>query len=119
MDEKRKFIRFRVSFPFKFAQDEYFPKAKVTVKDINMKGLKVVLDKAFCSLIEKLTKFHLVLPGDNVLEASGEVIWERDYLDRREAGIRFVHIPDGCKENIYNYISKYHRQELTQEWWQM
>lgn len=119
MDEKRGFLRFRVSFPFKFIREKLSSEVEGRVKDISMNGLKVVLDKALHFLVEDLTNFHLVLSDDKTLKISGEVMWQKDYLDRREVGIRFVQIPGGHKEDIYDYIFKYHRQELTQEWWQM
>ena len=123
MDEKRGFMRFQVSFPLKFVQDKLPLAVKGVVKDVSMNGLKVVLDRAWDRtlqfLSEDLSNFHLTLANDKVLELSGQVIWQKDYPDRREVGIRFAGIPDDYKEDIYNYIFKYHRQELTQRWWQM
>ena len=119
MDEKRGFVRFRVSFPFKFVREKLSSEVEGRVKDISMNGLKVVLDKALHFLVEDLANFHLVLPDDRILKISGEVMWQKDYLNRREIGIRFAHITNDHKEDIYDYISKYHRQELTQKWWQM
>ncbi len=119
MDEKRGFMRFQVSFPLKFLQEKLPLAAKGVVKDISMNGLKVVLDRARQFLSEDLSDFYLTLSNDKVLELSGEVVWQKDYPNRREIGIRFAGIPDGHKEDIYNYIFKYHRQELTQKWWQM
>ena len=119
MDEKRGFMRFQVSFPLKVAQNELPVSVKGVVKDISMNGLKVILDRTLQVLSEGLNSFYLTLADDNILEFSGQVIWQKDYPDRREIGIKFVCIPDDHKEDIYNYIFKYHRQELTQKWWQM
>jgi len=119
MDEKRRFVRFQVSFPLKFVQDKLSSGVKGVVKDISMKGLKVVLDRALQFLSEDLSNFHLTLANEKVLKLSGQVVWQKDYPDRREVGIRFAGIPDDHKEDIYNYIFKYHRQELTENWWQM
>jgi len=119
MDEKRGFMRFRVSFPLKFVQKELPLAVKGVVKDVSMNGLRVVLDRALQFLSEDLSSFHLTLANDKVLELSGRVVWQKDYPDRREIGIRFAGIPDDHKEDIYNYIFKYHRQELVQKWWQM
>jgi len=119
MDEKRGFMRFHVSFPLKFIKDKLPSAVKGVVKDISMNGLKVVLDRARQFLFEDLSKFYLSLTDDKVLELSGQVVWQKDYPDRREVGIRFAGIPDDYREDIYSYIFKYHRQELTQKWWQM
>ncbi|MDP8290447.1 MAG: PilZ domain-containing protein [Candidatus Susulua stagnicola] len=119
MDEKRGFMRFQVAFPLKFIQSKLSVTVKGIVKDISMNGLKVILDRTLQFLSGDSNDFHLTLAADNVLEFSGQIIWQKDYPDRREIGIRFICIPDDHKEDIYNYIFKYHRQELTQKWWQM
>lgn len=119
MDEKRGFMRFQVSFPLKFLQEKLPLAVKGVVKDISMKGLRVVMDRALQFLSEDLNNFNLTLSNEKVLELSGQVVWQKDYPDRREIGIQFAGIPDDHKEEIYNYIFKYHRQELTQKWWQM
>lgn len=119
MDEKRGFVRFQVSFPLKFIQDKLPLAVKGVVKDISMNGLKVVLGRTLQFLSEDLSNFHLTLADDKVVELSGRVIWQKDYPDRREVGMRFADIPDNHKEDIYNYIFEYHRQELIQKWWQI
>jgi len=119
MNEKRGFMRFQVSFPLKLAQDKLSSAVKGVVRDISMKGVKVIFDRAPQHLSEDLSKFHLTLDNDKLVKLSGQVVWQKDYPDRREVGIQFAGIPDYHKEDIYNYIFKYHRQELTQRWWQM
>ena len=119
MNEKREFLRFQVFFPFKFIQEEDSREIDATVKNLSMRGLKVALNKSSSLKIADLTNFHLVLSDNNVLDISGEIVWQKDYMDRKEAGIRFVHISDNHKEDICDYIFKHHRRELTQEWVQM
>ncbi len=104
MDEKRKFMRFQVSFPLEFVQAKLPSSVEGIAKDISMKGLKVVFDRTLQFLSEDLSNFHLTLSDDKVLKLSGQVIWQKDYPDRREIGIRFAGIPDDHKEDIYNYI---------------
>lgn len=89
------------------------------VKDISMNGFKVILDKALKYLSEDLNSFHIILNEGKVLKLSGRVIWQRSYPDRIEAGIKFAGVSDYHKEDIYNYIFKHQRQELTEQWWQM
>lgn len=119
MNEKREFLRFQVSFPFKFTQEEDGLEFKATVKNLSMSGLKVILDKSLSLAFKGVANFHLVLSNSNVLDIAGEIVWQKDYMDRKEVGIRFVHISDSHKEDIYSYIFKHHRRELTQEWLQM
>ena len=117
MEEKRKFARFDVNFPLKLDLD-YTYRQEGTVKDISMKGLRVAVHSSLNILYNNPIDFHLLFP-DNILEVCGETVWHKDYEDRKEVGFRFVRILDSQKEEIYNYVSKYHKDNLVLRWWQM
>ena len=118
MDEKRKFVRFKVTFPFNSDTQCSFSSIKGLVKDISMSGIRITLDKSLQFLAENLEIFNLQLPG-KTLSVTGKLVWKREYGDRKEIGVNFVYMSDTHKEDIYDYIYKHHRQELTQRWWQM
>ena len=101
----------------KFSSGESAYEFQGIVRDISMGGVRVILDKSIEPLVNCLVDFYLMLPSQT-FNISGTIAWAKDCGDKKEIGIRFVHIPDSYKEEIYNYISKYHRQELTQKWWQ-
>jgi c-di-GMP-binding flagellar brake protein YcgR len=117
MEDKRKFARFKAGLLLKFSSDESAYEFSGVVQDISMGGLSVTLDGAVIPLVNCRVNFYLLLPSQT-FKISGEIAWVRSYDGKKDVGIRFVHIPDSYKEEIYNYISKYHRQELTQKWWQ-
>jgi c-di-GMP-binding flagellar brake protein YcgR len=116
MENRRKFVRFNASLLLKFGSEESAYEFQGVVQDISMGGLSVVVDKNLVALVNCRVSFYLLLPSQT-FKISGEIAWAQDQGDKKEIGIRFVHIPDSYKEEIYNYISKYHRQELTQKWW--
>ena len=115
MQEQRKFVRFNIpsSLETSFCNPD---RVKGFVKDISMKGVKIVVDGSPDILTEAVKLFHFLLP-DKTLEISGEVVWQREYSNRKEFGVRFKDAPDSHKEEIYNYIFRHHQQELIQKWW--
>tara|TARA_B100000315_G_scaffold259771_1_gene317129 strand:- start:2701 stop:3054 length:354 start_codon:yes stop_codon:yes gene_type:complete len=116
MVERRKYVRFRASFLFKFKN--HAPNgAQGVVKDVSMSGLRVVLDKSVELDSNSQLNFYLLLPSQT-FEISGETVWVDIFDNRKEAGIHFTNIADSYKEDIYNYISKYYREELVHKWWQ-
>ena len=118
MSEKRGFLRFKVSFPFKVEGKELGYQFEGKVKDISMQGVRITLDKSLGVLVSE-SKFLDILLPDRILRVKGEVAWEKEFNDRKEIGIHFSNIADDHKEDIYDYILKYHRPELTQQWWSM
>ena len=117
MQNRRKLIRFKATFILKFSAYETACEFQGVVKDISMGGVRVVVDKSLEPLVNCMVSFYLLLPRQT-FKIDGEIAWAKEYEDRKEIGIQFVHIPDSYKEEIYDYISKYYRKELTQKWWQ-
>ncbi|MDD5195711.1 MAG: PilZ domain-containing protein [Candidatus Omnitrophica bacterium] len=115
---QRKFVRFnaplylKISFPNK---EESF---SAIAKDISLGGAKLVLDLSHKVEREDVLSVFLLLP-EKTLNIPGKVVWVKDYIDRKEAGLSFLNFPEIYKEDIYNYIFKYHREEITKKWWQM
>lgn len=119
MPEQRKIVRFRAPCHCLLtSQDNFRHQHRGIVRDISMRGLCISLDEPLEFYQNKKLDFNLIFP-DKILTLAGEVIWKRVQTDKSEAGIRFLCLPDTCKEEIYNYISKYHNKELTQHWWQV
>jgi len=114
MDEKRKFVRFKATCRLSLSGTDSSPEISGVVKDIGMGGARISLDKPFAFSPHTVVSLTIVLP-QITLKVSGEVVSQRD---NEEASIRFVRMPDSYKEEIYNYISKYHRKELMDKWWE-
>lgn len=115
MQEKRKFVRFNIpsSLEASFCNPD---RVKGLVKDISMKGVRIVVDGASDAATKAVKLFNFLLPN-KTLEISGEVVWQREYSNRKEFGVRFKDPLDSHKEEFYNYIFRHHQQELTQKWW--
>ena len=116
IDEKRQKVRFRAKLPARLVVGESLCDFQGVVQDINMGGLRVSVDSTFIFVDNRPISIYLFLPNET-FEVSGELLWTRYFNGKKELGIRFTRIPDSYKEDIYNFIFKYHRQELTQKWW--
>jgi c-di-GMP-binding flagellar brake protein YcgR len=116
VSEKRKFVRFNASFLFRInSGSSSLPAGFVT--DISMGGLKVVFDAASGFKVGQIISFCLLLPNQT-FELAGQIMWSSQRESKEELGISFIRLPDSYKEDIYNHISKYHRSQLTEKWWQ-
>jgi len=119
--ERRKLIRFKAPFYFKYSPNHNsldFKKFSGIAKDVNMKGIRISLDKTLDVNSQSLICLYLFLP-DKILNISAKVVWTKDNGNEKEAGIYFINMPDIYKEDIFDYIFKYYPQELTRRWWQM
>ena len=114
MEDKRKFVRFKATCRIQFSETDPSLDVSGTIKDISMGGARVSLDKPFEFPPNTVVSLTMVLP-QNTLKISGEIVGQGD---KKEVSIRFVRMPDAYKEEIYNYISKYHRKELMNKWWE-
>jgi len=115
MQEKRKFVRFNI--PSLLETSFCNPnRVKGLVKDISMKGVRIVVEGLSNTSIGDIKLFNFLLPNKN-LEISGEVVWQKEYSNKKELGVRFKDTLDSHKKEFYNYIFRHHQQELTQKWW--
>jgi len=116
--ERRKLIRFKAPFYIKYSLIDSSQEFSSIAKDINMKGVRILLEKSLDLAPESFVSLYLLFP-DKTLNICARVIWSKEYEDRKEAGIYFINMPDIYKEDIFDYIFKYYPQELTRRWWQM
>lgn len=117
MDEKRKLVRFNMPIQAKYRPVDSSEEFSVLTKDISMGGARIVIDKDIQIKDAQTASISFLLP-DRTLSASAKVSWVKGYEDRVEVGISFVKIEAAHKEDIYNHIFKYHRQEVVGRWWQ-
>ena len=115
---ERKFVRFNAPLYLKVSAPDATEGFSAIAKDISMGGVKMVLDTSHQIACDDIFSVFLLLP-DKTLPIAGKVMWVKDYGDRKEVGIFFINMPHAYKEDIYNYIFKYHRTEITKKWWQM
>ncbi len=116
MFERRRYVRFKASILLKF-QSGFAAGAQGVVTDISMAGAQIALDKAVALAGDCIIHCNLLLPSQT-LSFYGKTVWYRLGEDCARVGVYFAVIADSHKEDIYNYISKYFRQELVGKWWQ-
>lgn len=116
MDGKRKFVRFKAPLHCKYSRLESNVERSVMADDISMGGMKIVAEQSAGLPTDSILNIYLLLPN-RTLKVLGKTVWVKDYQDRVEAGIRFIQIYDSYKQEIYDYIFKYHPDQITQRWW--
>lgn len=118
MAERRRTPRFKAPIHIKYSLPNYSEEEfSALSEDISLGGVKVLLNKAVGTPLHSLVKLNLLLPNQT-LSVQGELLWvhDKDSTDK-EAGIAFLNIPDSYKEEIFNYIFKYHKEEIMRSWW--
>jgi len=116
MDERRKFIRFRAPFCVEYNDDDSLAESSGVLRDISMGGARVLLDTSSDISRESIASLSILFP-DNTLSLRGRTVWVIGRGTKKEVGLYFIKIPDSYKEDIYNNIFKYFREEITQRWW--
>ncbi|MDP2922834.1 MAG: PilZ domain-containing protein [Candidatus Omnitrophota bacterium] len=116
MPEKRKFTRFKTTLYVKYSHLNNFQDFSAIAQDISMSGIKITLDKSIKICADDFITLYLLIPQITI-KVIGKIIWVNDSDNKKEAGIIFINIPDTHKEDIYNYIFRYYREEITNRWW--
>ncbi|UCG34942.1 MAG: PilZ domain-containing protein [Candidatus Omnitrophota bacterium] len=117
MAEKRRFTRFKVSLRAKFTPQDSVHEYDVIGENISMGGVKIALDKNIEVAPGTEMALQLYLPKV-VLDLKGKVAWIEEKGKKKELGVKFLQLPDYYKQDIYDYISRYNREQLTSRWWQ-
>jgi len=115
MQNHRNFVRWQINHKAKVRLEQTIDEVLCQVKDINYKGMSVVLrvklpqDTAF--------KMHLSLSDDLSFDAEAWVIWSRVIDGINHYGIYFSKLKDVDKDKIYNFINKHCQVEMINKWW--
>jgi len=117
MAENRRFARFKVSLRAKCTPQDSVRDYEVIGENISMGGVKIALNKNIEIAPGTEMTLQLYLP-QVVLDVKGKVAWIEKKGRKKELGIKFLQLPDYYKQDIYNYISRYNREQLTSRWWQ-
>ena len=118
MTEKRRFARFKVTLRVKCTPQDSVHEYDAIGEDISMGGVKIVLDKSVEIAPETTVALQLYLPKV-ILEVKGKVAWIEETEDKKKFGIKFQQLPDHYRVDIYEFISRYSREQLTRMWWQV
>jgi c-di-GMP-binding flagellar brake protein YcgR len=117
MQERRKFIRFRVPLCARYKSDDIGVTISAVTRDISYGGIRLIIDSLEKLPTNRQVYLEIVFP-EETLKFCARLIWSRRYnKEKQEAGFSFIKLPDTYKELIYKYIIKYAPQELTSRWW--
>ncbi|MDD4295023.1 MAG: PilZ domain-containing protein [Candidatus Omnitrophica bacterium] len=116
MLEKRKFVRFKAPAYCKCLKVGANADVSGMCKDMSMGGVKIIFDRGRDIKEDIVLEVFILLP-DKTVKSVGKIVWVKEYDDKKEAGIKFINISDTYKEDIYGYIFKYYREEVTRHWW--
>ena len=115
MQNHRNFVRWQINHKAKVRLSQTIDEVFCHVKDINYKGMGVVLgvklpqDTAF--------RMHLSLTDDFSFDAEVWVVWTRIIDGVNHYGLYFSKLKDVDKDKIYTFINKHYQVEMMNKWW--
>lgn len=114
--EKRRCVRFKVPFCFDCKHPDYQQNLSGALKDISMSGACVLIDSNSNLPTDQSVLLSLIFP-ENVLNVKAKIIWQQKMIDKNKVGVSFLNLPDSFKDDIYDTVFKYHRDQITTRWW--
>lgn len=114
--ERRRCIRFKAPFCIDCKHPENQQSLSGAIKDISMSGACVLIDFDKDLPADKSILLSLIFP-EATLDVKAQIIWQKKEADKNKIGVVFSNLPDHFKNDIYNSIFKYHRDEITSKWW--
>jgi len=119
MQERRKFVRFRVPLCARYKANDSEPAISAVTRDIGYGGTRLIIDSPEKLLENQVVYLEIVFP-EETLKFYAQLVWAKKYTEQKqEAGFFFVKLPETYKELIYKYVVKYAPQELTSKWWEV
>lgn len=113
--ECRQYIRFNV--PIKVTTKLNNQDIVGFTENISMGGAKVVFPQGEFVKDSHL-EYNMYLPNLPPLEIIAQIVWVDNSHKNKILGTKFVIFSDKHKEQIYNYIFNYCREEVISRWWQ-
>lgn len=114
MEERRKFIRFNSPFCVECKKENV--SFQGVIKDISYGGTRLILDTKIKFSLGDNFLVNIFFPEKNLV-ISSRVVWEKDFLEKKEIGLVFQNLSNKDKEFLYQSIFKYFSQEFTRRWW--
>lgn len=118
MTDKRQISRWEVNKPVKIQLEGAVVFAECFLKDINFKGLKIILNLSLA--LDSYIKFNLKLSDQCSLECEAWVAWHKvvdgkNIHGRNIYGLYFTKLKDVDKEKIYKFVYQNIPEEITKE----
>lgn len=115
--EKRRYVRFGSPFCVELGHPDFQQRLSGVMKDISFSGSCVLVDTPNNLPAGHTVTLSMLFP-DRALNVKAKIIWQKKISDKNKIGISFVNLPDYFKEDIYQSIFKYNRDEITSRWWE-
>lgn len=115
MQERRKITRWNINRPAKIKMEGAVNFADCLIKDINLKGLKIVMSLRLT--VDTYVKFNLELSDKYSLECEAWVAWHKHTEGHNIYGLLFTRLTDIDKENIYKFVYQSVPNEISRYWW--
>jgi len=115
MSEHRRFPRWQVNQQAKLKLEQAEEDVLCQVKDINYKGMGIVLEAKLPQ--DTALKLSLRLSGDCTFDAEVWVAWAKVTNGINHYGIYFCRLRDADKEKIYHFVHAHLPRELAKNWW--
>lgn len=115
-EERRRSARFKTPFCIECKHPDYEQTFSGAIKDVSMTGACVLVDTQSDLPADKPTLLSLIFP-DTTLNIQSKVVWQKKVSDKNKVGLTFTKMPDSFKNDIYESVFKYHRDQVTSRWW--
>ena len=115
MSEHRRFPRWQINQQAKLKLEQAVGELFCQVKDINYKGMRVVLEAKLPQ--DTALKLNLRLSGDCTFDAEVWVAWVKVVNGITHYGLYFSRLRDVDKEKIYRFVHAHLPKELANNWW--
>ena len=115
MSEHRRFPRWQINQQAKLKLERAVEDVFCQVKDINYKGMRVVLGAKLPQ--ETAFRLSLSLSGNCTFDAEVWVAWVKVINGINHYGLYFSKIRDADKEKIYDFVNVHRPNVIIQNWW--
>jgi PilZ domain len=115
MNEHRRSPRWQVNQQGKLKLEQAVEEVFCQVKDINYKGMKVVLEAKLPQ--DTAFRLNLRLSGNCTFEAEVWVAWVKVIDGINHYGLYFSRLKDADKDKIYRFVYRHLPKELVNNWW--
>ena len=115
MSEHRRFPRWQINQQAKLKLEQAVEEVFCQVKDINYKGVRVVLGVKLPQ--DTALRINLRLSGDCTFDAEVWVAWVKVINGINHYGLYFSRLRDADKEKIYRFVHAHLPKELANNWW--
>lgn len=116
MPDRRNCIRWQINWQAQVRFPEKETLTKCYIKDINFKGMRILLDGKLKK--DTFVNLTLALSSELAFDIEAWVVWQGTLEGMNSYGLFFTKVSDVDKERLYQFISKNFRAQISKQWWQ-